>query len=128
MKPPGVAPSSRDVERQPVADEARRVLAGPVEEDVRRVGADQRHLDRRLVRLVREVLEDDLDVGMGLLVLGLGEFDESRIALGLQVPLLDGDRLGGCAPGRPSADERSRQRETPCEPIVRVDLHPFLPW
>ena len=91
-----------DVEREPVADEARRVLAGPVEEDVRRVGADERDLDRRLVGLVREILEDDLDVGMGLLVFGLGEFDEGRIALGLQVPLLDGHGLGGSASGRPS--------------------------
>ena len=43
---------------------------------------------------VRKILDDDVDVGMGLLEFFRREFQEGRVAFGLQHPLLDGDGLG----------------------------------
>ena len=100
-----------DVEREAVAHQPRGILAGPVEEHVGRFRTRERDLDGGLVGLVRKVLEDDVHVRMGLLVLRRRHGDVLRIPHIGEVPHLDVDRLshadgGGGEPERESAAQR----------------------
>ena len=106
-----------DVEREAVAHQPRRILAGPVEEHVGRFRPRERHLDGGLVGLVRKLLEDDVHVRMGLLVLRRRHGDVLRIPHIGEVPHLDVDRLsradgGGGEPERESAAQRKAQQSS----------------
>ena len=92
-----------DVEGKAFADQTGRIFTGPVEEDVGRLGAGQRHLDGGLVGLVGKVLVDEIEVRMGLLVLGHRDVEETLIvSFGGQRPHLDVDRLSGAGGGHES--------------------------